>query len=145
MQLLKVSFKYFMRGDGGGSTIVNVIIECSLIITDSLANRLRLRINFPYRKLLAGFRPVESGESRNGVCSLGSAGKALFCSSSNRLYDLTPEVRLDIKDLKEIKGKFDKENLIHMFNMVLGGHDYLIIDTDLMLKVGRHIREAYFI
>ena len=76
---------------------------------------------FPYRKLLAGFRPVESGESRNGVCSLGSAGKALLCSSSTRLYDLTLEIRLDIKDLKDTKGKFDKEGLIHMFNMVLRG------------------------
>ena len=93
---------------------------------------------FPYRKLLAGFRPVESGESRNGVCSLGSAGKALLCSSSTRLYDLTLETRLDIKDLKDTKGKFEKEDMIHLFNMVLGVHDLLIIDTDLVLKVGRH-------
>ena len=47
---------------------------------------------FPYRKLLAGFRPVESGESRNGVCSLGSAGKATSPTSqlnSRKIYTLT--------------------------------------------------------
>ena len=99
---------------------------------------------FTYRKLLAGFRPVESGESRNGVCSLGSAGKALLCSSSTRLYDLTLEIRLDIKDLKDTKGKFDKEGLIHMFNMVLRGQDNIIVDTDLVLTVGWQRQKADF-
>ena len=65
-------------------------------------------IIFPYRKLLAGFRPVESGESRNGVCSLGSAGKALLCSSSTRLYDLTLEIRVDINDLKTPKASLTR-------------------------------------
>ena len=103
-----------------------------------------IRFIFPYRKLLAGFRPVESGESRNGVCSLGSAGKALLCSSSTRLYDLNLEIRLDIKDLKDTKVKFDKEGLIHMFNMVLRGYDNIIIDANLVLTVGWHRQEADF-
>ena len=50
-----------------------------------------------------------------------------------------------ITDLKDTKGKFDKDDPIHMFDMVFGvGHNFIIKDSKSMFTVGRQSREADF-
>ena len=100
----------------------------------------------PYRKLLARFRAGESGESRYWVCSLHSAGKALSWSSLTSLHELYQKIIHYIKDLKDTKGNFDKDDLIHILDIMFGvEHDYISKDTKLVITVGRHTREADFI
>ena len=43
-----------------------------------------------------------------------------------------------IKDLKDIEGKFDKDDLIHILDIVFGvEHDYISKDTEMVITVGR--------
>ena len=55
-----------------------------------------------------------------------------------RLNELSPKVIHYIKDLKYTKGKVDKDDLIHTFNTVLGGHYYIIPDIGLTITLARH-------
>ena len=59
-----------------------------------------------------------------------------------RLNELNLKVIHYIKDFKYTKGKVDKDDLIHTFNMVLGGHYYIIPDT---ITLTRHKGKADFI
>ena len=49
-----------------------------------------------------------------------------------------------IKDLQDTNGKFDKDGLIHMINMVFWvEQDYIIKDNVSVIMVGRHRREEF--
>ena len=54
--------------------------------------------------------------------------------------DTKAKVKKDyLKGPQRLKGNLDKENLIHMLNMVFGvGHIYIIKDTDSMIMLDRH-------
>ena len=60
-----------------------------------------------------------------------------------RLHELNQKNINYINDLKDTNGRFDKDDLIHMLDMVFGvGNDYIFNDTDLRITLDRHIREA---
>ena len=59
-----------------------------------------------------------------------------------RLYEFSQKVIHYIKDLKDTEGKFDKDDLIHKVNMVLGGHHYIIPDIGLTITFARHEGKA---
>ena len=86
-------------------------------------------------------RGIGGIEKRSSFPTLGRQSLAVH-SSSMRLNELSLKVIHYIKDLKYTKGKVDKDDLIHTFNMVLGGHYYIIPDT---ITLTRHKGKADFI